>query len=116
MDRKTRLERARWRCRRGMKELDVLLERFVGRAALHRLDDDGLRALEHLLDAPDQDILEWLASATAAPPPELRDIVDLIRNHALGRPRDPAAILDEPPLELPASLSEALIEDRSDRL
>ena len=85
MDRKTRLERARWRCRRGMKELDVLLERFVGRA-LHRLDDDGLRTLERLLDAPDQDILEWIASATAAPPLELRDVVDIIRTHALGRP------------------------------
>ena len=85
MDRKTRLARARWRCRRGMKELDVLLARFVGRA-LHRLDDDELRALERLLDAPDHDILEWTASATAAPPLELRGVVDRIRNHALGRP------------------------------
>ena len=84
MDRKTRLARARWRCRRGMKELDVLLARFVGRA-LHRLDDDELRALERLLDAPDQDILEWIVSDVSVPLPEVRDIVHRIRAHALGQ-------------------------------
>ena len=82
--RQTRLERARWRCRRGMKELDVLLGRFV-RRALNRLDDDELEALEHLLEQPDQDILEWIASATTSPPPDLRAVVALVRSHAVGR-------------------------------
>ena len=75
-----------------MKELDVLLERFV-RRALHRLDDDEVRALEHLLAQPDQDILEWIVSTPAAPPPEVRDVVDRIRAHALGRA---CGIADEP--------------------
>ena len=83
--RQTRLKRARWRCRRGMKELDVLLERFV-RRALDRLDDGDLGALERLLEQPDQDILEWIASSTATPPPSIRRIVMLIRSQALGRP------------------------------
>ena len=83
--RQARLERARWRCRRGMKELDVLLERFV-RRALDRLDDGELEALEHLLAQPDQDILKWIASASAIPPPSIRGIVMLIRSQALGRP------------------------------
>ena len=68
-----------------MKELDVLLERFVHRA-LDRLDDDELEALEHLLVQPDQDILEWIASATTTAPPSMRGIVALIRSKALGRP------------------------------
>ena len=83
----------------------MLLERFV-RRALHRLDDDELRALERLLDQPDQDILEWITSATATPPPEVRDVVDRIRAHALGR----ACV------ELPTSLSEARIEDGTERV
>ena len=62
----------------------MLLERFV-RRALDRLTDEEVEALERLLSRPDQDILEWIASATAAPPPEVRDVVDLIRTHALGR-------------------------------
>ena len=85
MNRQERLERARWRCRRGMKELDVLLERFI-RRALARLDAEELEALERLLDRPDQDILEWIASPEAVPPAELGEIVALIRAHTLGRP------------------------------
>lgn len=68
-----------------MKELDVLLERFV-RRALDRLDEDELGALERLLEQSDQDILEWIASATAHSPSEMQGIVALIRVNALGRP------------------------------
>ncbi len=69
-----------------MKELDVLLERFVHRG-LNRLDESELEALEQLLEQPDQDILQWLASSTAiAAPPSMRGIVALIRSGALGRP------------------------------
>ena len=85
MTRQVRLDRARWRCRRGMKELDVLLERFASRA-FHRLVDGELDELERLLGQPDQDILEWIASATTTPPSGMRRIVALIRSHALGRP------------------------------
>ena len=84
-DRRARLDRARWRCRRGMKELDVLLERFAVRS-LDTLDDGELEALEHLLEQPDQDILEWLASATSLPPPGIRAIVTLVRSRAIGPP------------------------------
>ena len=68
-----------------MKELDVLLERFVHRA-LDRLDDDELEALERLLGQPDQDILEWLGSTPADAPTDLRAVVALVRFHAVGRP------------------------------
>ena len=82
--RRIRLDRARWRCRRGMKELDVLLERFAARA-LDRLDDAGLDALERLLGEPDQDVHAWLVPAPGSPPPppEMRGIVALVRSHAL---------------------------------
>ena len=63
----------------------MLLERFV-RRALDRLGAEELEALERLLDQPDQDILEWIASPEAVPPAGLGGIVTLIRAHALGRP------------------------------
>ena len=63
----------------------MLLERFV-RRALDCLDAEELEALERLLDQPDQDILEWIASPEAVPPAGLGGIVALIRAHALGRP------------------------------
>ena len=67
-----------------MKELDVLLERFV-RRGLDRLDQDELEALERLLAQPDQDILEWITSTTTDPPFDLRVVIALVRSHALGR-------------------------------
>ena len=63
----------------------MLLERFV-RRALDRLGAEELEALERLLDRPDQDILEWIASPEAVPPTGLGGIVAMIRAHALGRP------------------------------
>ena len=79
-----RLDRARWRCRRGMKELDVLLERFAGRA-LDRLDDAELDALERLLGEPDQDVHAWLVSEPGSQaPPEMEGIVALVRSCTTG--------------------------------
>ena len=68
-----------------MKELDVLLERFV-RRGLDRLAEGEIEALERLLEQPDQDIIEWVTSTTASPPPDLRAIVALVRSLALGQP------------------------------
>ena len=68
-----------------MKELDVLLERFV-RRALDGLGDGDLEALERLLEQPDPDILEWIVSSTTHAPRGMQSIVALIRLNALGRP------------------------------
>lgn len=84
MTRRMRLDRARWRCRRGMKELDILLERFADHA-LERLDDHELDGLERLLGQPDQDVHAWLVSEPGSPvPPELEGIVALVRSCAVG--------------------------------
>lgn len=47
--------RLRWRCRRGMRELDDLLVAFVERE-LERLDPRARMALARLLDEPDPDL------------------------------------------------------------
>jgi antitoxin CptB len=55
----TEARRLRWRCRRGLKELDVLLERF----ALERLGSasgDERRELAALLALPDPVLAEYL--------------------------------------------------------
>ena len=62
-----------WRCRRGTKELDVLLERFarqhyVSAPAVHR------RAFEALLTLSDPELTDYLFGYVA-PSPELADIV-----------------------------------------
>lgn len=54
-DRARRCARLRWLCRRGMKELDILLERFC-RDHLDQLDDAGLTDFESLLQLEDPDL------------------------------------------------------------
>jgi antitoxin CptB len=49
-----------------MRELDLLLERFLA-PGLDTLEGADLDDLERLLEQPDQDILAWL---TGTPPPE----------------------------------------------
>lgn len=51
--------RARWRCRRGMKELDVLLARWLERG-WPAADASRRRAFEWLLEQPDPDLADWL--------------------------------------------------------
>jgi len=67
-----------WRCRRGMKELDLLLERF----AHPYLADAPLaqrRLLARLLDTPDPDLADWLLGPGVCADPELAPLVAAIR-------------------------------------
>jgi len=54
-----RIGRLRWRSRRGMKELDKLLEPYF-EGDLSGLDETTITVLEHLLDCQDPDLLDWL--------------------------------------------------------
>ncbi len=62
-----------------MRELDLLLEKFL-LSGLTTLGDDDLDRLEHLLTQPDQDILAWLTSAVTSDDPEIRRVVTVLRN------------------------------------
>jgi antitoxin CptB len=48
-------EKLKWKCRRGLLELDLILERFM-RDCVCGLDDGALRRLSDLLDLPDNDL------------------------------------------------------------
>ena len=51
--------RLKWRCRRGMKELDILLLRYV-RDHLGRAASDERAAFVEFLELPDPDIARYL--------------------------------------------------------
>ncbi|MGD9965385.1 MAG: succinate dehydrogenase assembly factor 2 [Hyphomonadaceae bacterium] len=63
-DRRKKLKFRAWR--RGFREIDLILGRFADRR-LSGLDETGLDAFERLLDAPDQDVYEWVTELTPAP-------------------------------------------------
>ena len=70
-----RLERLRWRCRRGMRELDVLLMGFLDRRYAS-LGDEAQQAFESLLSLPDPDILDLLSGRARAQDAALRYVVE----------------------------------------
>ncbi|MFO1428302.1 MAG: succinate dehydrogenase assembly factor 2 [Steroidobacteraceae bacterium] len=51
--------RLRWRCRRGMKELDVLLERWLARDWAAAPSDERA-AFDRLLDLQDPELARYL--------------------------------------------------------
>ncbi|MDJ0929647.1 succinate dehydrogenase assembly factor 2 [Breoghania sp.] len=51
---------------RGTKEMDLLLGGYV-EAHIADLQDDELDRLEHLMDAEDADLLDWLTGRKPAP-------------------------------------------------
>jgi succinate dehydrogenase flavin-adding protein (antitoxin of CptAB toxin-antitoxin module) len=51
------LDRIHWRCRRGLLELDLVLEAFLKRG-YGRLDAGQRRLFNELLEQPDNDLLD----------------------------------------------------------
>jgi antitoxin CptB len=60
------LNRIRWRCRRGMLELDAWLARFLDRH-LEALSAADLACFEELLDTEDDDLYGWMTGRENAP-------------------------------------------------
>jgi antitoxin CptB len=73
-----RFDRLRWRSRRGLLELDLVLERFWQRTG-DKLDDADAAALEALLRLPDNDLLDLVMGRVEAPEP-LRAMVHKLRS------------------------------------
>jgi antitoxin CptB len=71
------LDRIRWRCRRGLLELDLVLEAFLEHG-YGRLDAGQRRLFSELLEQPDNDLLD-LALGRSEPEPRYRSVVELLR-------------------------------------
>jgi antitoxin CptB len=77
MDPEAELGKLRWRCRRGMKELDLLLIRYVEQhyRGAPRAQQEAFRAL---LEAPDPEIYAYCLGGERPPSPLLSSVVDRI--------------------------------------
>lgn len=63
-ERRKRLRFRAWR--RGFREIDLILGGFAD-ARLESLSDSDVAAFEALLEAPDQDVYDWVVGRTVAP-------------------------------------------------
>ncbi len=53
------INRIKWKCRRGMRELDLLLREFATRN-LEKLDETNLKILDEVLDYDDQSLFDYI--------------------------------------------------------
>jgi antitoxin CptB len=70
--------RIRWRCRRGMLELDLVLKAFVERH-LATLEPHKLEVFGTLLERPDPELLDYFMGHKEPLAAEERELIGLIR-------------------------------------
>ena len=69
------LSRLRWKCRRGLLELDLLFRDFLDHG-YEELDSEAAQRFDALLDYPDAVLLEWLMGRI---PPTDKDVAYLVQ-------------------------------------
>ncbi len=69
----------RWQCRRGMLELDLLLNNFVDES-VYGLSEHEKKSFEQLLSYPDQTLLDLLLGNAVSSDPDIAIIVRHIQS------------------------------------
>lgn len=77
MNDEAELRRLRWRCRRGMRELDQLMLRYLDRCWPEASADERA-TFERLLDTEDDRLWRWFMGREAVEEMDLRGIVERI--------------------------------------
>ena len=72
------LERVRWRARRGLLELDIILERFI-KTHYAKLDEPERHVFEKLLDMPDNPLWDMIAGRQEATQGDQKALLEKIR-------------------------------------
>jgi len=69
--------RLRWQCRRGLKELDVLLEPFM-EAHYRDVSPEEQELFRRLLEQEDVDLLAWFMQYLRPDDPDMERIVHVV--------------------------------------
>lgn len=75
------LSRLRWQCRRGMLELDELLEGFLNKTYVN-MSAEQKQTFEAILDLPDQLLFDYLLGQTKPIDMDVADVIQQIRHSA----------------------------------
>lgn len=73
------LKRLRWRCRRGLLENDLVLERFLDVYGA-RLTEAQVRAFEQLLEFGDKKLWDLVVRRSEPGDPELDEVMEMLRS------------------------------------
>lgn len=68
----------KWHCRRGMRELDLLLERFL-ESGYGSLTDTDKALFSRFLEEPNERLVDWLLEGGDPPDTGYGELIDRIR-------------------------------------
>ncbi len=68
-----------WRCRRGIKEMDIVLQDFI-KNSYDELNNENKSAFSKLLEEQDLDILNWVLGKDKPEDKKLIEIIKKIRS------------------------------------
>lgn len=89
-DSENKLSKIQWRCRRGMLELDMMLQNFCEQT-YPSMSPEKQMLFEDLLECEDQDLHSWLIGAKPTTDPRFQDLILVIRHmHAKATHGQPA--------------------------
>ncbi len=71
--------RLRWQCKRGMRELDELLARYLDNA-YERAPESEKTAFRELLELSDPELMGYLLGSQAHSDPQTADVIETIRS------------------------------------
>jgi antitoxin CptB len=77
-DRKARINRLKWHCRRALLELDLVFDRFWERYE-DTLDVQGEAALESLLELEDHDLWALVSGREVTDDPQQASMIERLR-------------------------------------
>ncbi|MCP4391735.1 MAG: succinate dehydrogenase assembly factor 2 [Gammaproteobacteria bacterium] len=80
----TELSRLRWLCRRGMKELDLVMSGYLEHYYPNASSEDQAR-FRALLDMPDPDLYGLLLGRSKSDQPEVERFVEFLRGMSARR-------------------------------
>ena len=79
-DQTVNMGRLRWHCRRGLLELDLVLQRVIDRGLLEELSEQQRAELFELLHYDDITLLAIVSGRAECEEPRLKGMVDLLRS------------------------------------
>ena len=71
----TEINRITWKCRRGMREIDLLLREF-SKSSLHQIDQVNLNIFDKVLDYDDQKLFDYIFKNESLGNKEHEDFID----------------------------------------
>ncbi len=73
------LNRIRWQCRRGMKELDLLIEQFF-EDSFNALTAEQQKTFVRMLEESDLSLFRWLLRGESPSDPSFAELIEIMRS------------------------------------